>query len=254
MLFLFLFSFFKKPNPQEVDLTTWPERSKEMLRRETTLDHCHQYNTPCNVCFQINWNLDSVVSCSQHSILLIPVKAEYLPQGISMSCHHLQSLLQPHQKSDPLGSRLTPLGSIGLPITAFLLYLLSPLGFCKSQSPLFLSFSVAILSQPSVQLPLLSQLTGMIQGSVLGLTFQVTSFYFMAFFFFLLPFAYAVSWFPDQGSNPCSLKWDHIVLTAGLPENSLFYGRDTDKYNLLANEFPLLYLPQYFRCLYLFAT
>lgn len=124
MLFLFLFSCFKKPNPREVDLTTWPERSKEMLRRETTLDHCHQYNTPCNVCFQINRNLDSVVSCSQHSILLIPVKAEHLPQGISMSCHHLQSLLQPHQKPDPLGSRLTPLGSIGLPITAFVLYLL----------------------------------------------------------------------------------------------------------------------------------
>jgi len=124
MLFLFLFSCFKKPNPREVDLTTWPERSKEMLRRETTLDHCHQYNTPCNVCFQINRNLDSVVSCSQHSILLIPVKAEHLPQGITMSCHHLQSLLQPHQKPDPLGSRLTPLGSIGLPITAFVLYLL----------------------------------------------------------------------------------------------------------------------------------
>ena len=143
MLFLFLFSFFKKPNPREVDLTTWPERSKEMLRRETTLDHGHQYNTPCNVCFQINRNLDSVVSCSQHSILLIPVKAEHLPQGTSMSCHHLQSLLQPHQKPDPLGSWLTPLGSIGLPITVFLLYLLSPRSFCKSQSPLFLSFSVA---------------------------------------------------------------------------------------------------------------
>ena len=239
MLFLFLFSFFKKPNPREVDLTTWPERSKEMLRRETTLDHGHQYNTPCNVCFQINWNLDSVVSCSQHSILLIPVKAEHLPQGTSMSCHHLQSLLQPHQKPDPLGSWLTPLGSIGLPITVFLLYLLSPCSFCKSQSPLFLSFSA--------------------YWNVPGLSpwphfpSDLTLFY--GFFsFFLLPFAYAVSWFPDQGSNPCSLKWDHIVLTTGLPGNSLFYGRDTDKYNLLANEFPLLYLPQYFRCLYLSAT
>ena len=104
-----------------------------------------------------------------------------------MSCHHLQSLLQPHQNPDPLHSQLTSLGSIGLPITSFLLYLLSPYGFYKPQSPLFLSFSLAILSQPSMQLPLLSQLTGMSQGSVFGLTFQDSSLCLMAFFFF--PFA-----------------------------------------------------------------
>ena len=28
------------------------------------------------------------------------------------------------------------------------------------------------------------------------------------------------SYFPDQGLNPCSLKWKHGVLTTGLPGNS----------------------------------
>ena len=31
------------------------------------------------------------------------------------------------------------------------------------------------------------------------------------------------SQFPSQGSNPSSLRWEHIVLTTGLPGKSLFF-------------------------------
>ena len=52
------------------------------------------------------------------------------------------------------------------------------------------------------------------------------------FFFYSLHHVLAGSYFPDQGSNPCSLQWTHGILTTGPPGKSLQFFITSISFNL----------------------
>ena len=133
MLFLFLFSFFKKTKPTG---SRPHHMAREVQRNAEERNNTGSLPSVQHTMWCLFSNKSKPWFCG---LLQLAFHTADPPKGISMSCHHLQSLLQLHQNPDPLGSQLTPPGSIGLPITVFLLYLLSPRGFCKPHSSLFLS-------------------------------------------------------------------------------------------------------------------
>ena len=57
-------------------------------------------------------------------------------------------------------------------------------------------------------------------------------FSFLFFSFYWLHHVFAGSYFPDQGSNPCSLQWKHGILTTGPPGKSLQFFITSISFNL----------------------
>lgn len=212
MLFLFLFSFFLKTNPREVDLTTWPERSKETLRRETTLDRCHQYNTPCDVCFQINRNLwfCGLLQLAFHAA--DPFKAEHLQRASvcpvttsSLSSNLTRTLTHWVLSYSPWQHWTWSLFFSSTFFSTWLLQTTVFFFFLTGHS--FSAFECSLLLFNLLECPRLKSWASLSKWahSILWL------------FFFLLPLCICSILVPWPGIQPVFPEVEHIVLTAGLP-------------------------------------